>query len=166
MPAIQNFTADRMSLVTPPNSNGWTIPLNMINMMKPPFSWKLKKLRHLLSASTVLGPDNFSGNIFSTLRFDSKSRSNSALSIPILNCYEKKNCTSYLHILQTLKLSAHKWSKIRRKNKTIFFYVHLNKPCFHFRVWTIKLRSKKLLHPIVYTSSCSSSYIELNKENI
>jgi hypothetical protein len=28
LPAIQNFTADRMSLVTPPNSNGWTIPLS------------------------------------------------------------------------------------------------------------------------------------------
>ncbi len=27
MPAFQNFTADRMSLVTPPNSNGWNIPL-------------------------------------------------------------------------------------------------------------------------------------------
>ncbi len=38
MPAIQNFTADRMSLVTPPNSNGWTIPLNetggLINSVK------------------------------------------------------------------------------------------------------------------------------------
>jgi hypothetical protein len=29
LPAIQNFTADRMSLVTPPNSNGWTIPLKV-----------------------------------------------------------------------------------------------------------------------------------------
>ncbi len=27
MPAFQNFTADRMSLVTPNNSNGWNIPL-------------------------------------------------------------------------------------------------------------------------------------------
>jgi hypothetical protein len=30
LPAIQNFTADRMSLVTPPNSNGWTIPLMLV----------------------------------------------------------------------------------------------------------------------------------------
>ncbi len=30
LPAIQNFTADRMSLVTPPNSNGWTIPLSTL----------------------------------------------------------------------------------------------------------------------------------------
>ncbi len=29
MPAFQNFTADRMSLVTPPSSNGWNIPLNL-----------------------------------------------------------------------------------------------------------------------------------------
>ncbi len=29
LPAFQNFTADRMSLVTPPNSNGWNIPLNL-----------------------------------------------------------------------------------------------------------------------------------------
>ncbi len=28
LPAIQNFTADRMSLVPPPNSNGWIIPLS------------------------------------------------------------------------------------------------------------------------------------------
>ncbi len=31
LPALQNFTADRMSLVTPPNSNGWTIPLKAEN---------------------------------------------------------------------------------------------------------------------------------------
>jgi hypothetical protein len=36
LPAIQNFTADRMSLVTPPNSNGWTIPLR--NVMYVRFS--------------------------------------------------------------------------------------------------------------------------------
>jgi hypothetical protein len=29
LPAIQNFTAYRMSLVMPPNSNGWTIPLTI-----------------------------------------------------------------------------------------------------------------------------------------
>jgi hypothetical protein len=29
LPAFQNFTADRMHLVTPPNSNGWNIPLNI-----------------------------------------------------------------------------------------------------------------------------------------
>ncbi len=29
LPAIQNFTGDRMNLVTPPNSNGWTIPLKV-----------------------------------------------------------------------------------------------------------------------------------------
>ncbi len=30
MPAFQNFTADQMSLVTPPNSNGWNIPLRIL----------------------------------------------------------------------------------------------------------------------------------------
>jgi hypothetical protein len=40
--------------------------------------YKIEKLRILLSASNVLGPANFSGNVFATLRFDSKSGSNSA----------------------------------------------------------------------------------------
>jgi hypothetical protein len=56
--------------------------------------------------------------------------------------------------------------KYEEKTKLIFLTCIWTKPCFHFRVWTIKLRSKKSLHPIVYMSSCSSSYIELNKENI
>ncbi len=30
MPALKNFTVDRMSLVTPPNSNGWNIPLRSL----------------------------------------------------------------------------------------------------------------------------------------
>jgi hypothetical protein len=33
LPAMQNFTADRMSLVTPPNSNGWTIPLSSLELI-------------------------------------------------------------------------------------------------------------------------------------
>ncbi len=38
MPAFQNFTADQMSLVTPPNSNGWNIPLTLrfwLNFLLP-----------------------------------------------------------------------------------------------------------------------------------
>jgi hypothetical protein len=37
-PAYQNFTADRMSLVTPPNSNGWNIPLRDLPSKRVIFS--------------------------------------------------------------------------------------------------------------------------------
>ncbi len=39
LPGFQYFTADRMSLVSPPSSNGWTIPLNHI------CRWKVKIAR-------------------------------------------------------------------------------------------------------------------------
>ncbi len=41
MPAFQNFTADRMSPVTPPNSNGWNIPLTIQHfaLYTSPIQW-------------------------------------------------------------------------------------------------------------------------------
>ncbi len=60
MPALQNFTADRMSLVTPPSSNGWNIPLTCRNVELFP------EISLILSMDPNLEPDPSPGGLSTT----------------------------------------------------------------------------------------------------
>jgi hypothetical protein len=99
-----------------------TVLLQKFIFFQPLSAMKLKKLRILLSASNVLGPANFSGNVLETLRFDSKSGSNSALLIPILNCYEKKKLYNIFAYLTNFEAERPQkvYIKYEEKAKLIF----------------------------------------------